>query len=245
MAHTFDTIAIAHTGFKEKFGIPRQPGLAPAARGQLEILPPYDQPEAFDGLEQCSHLWLQFVFHRASSDQWRPRVRPPRLGGQKSLGVFATRAPVRPNPIGLSVVRYEGLHRREGKLWLDVSGVDLLDGTPILDIKPYVPYVDALTAAENRVASAPPTQLPIRFTPASVQACADYHTDTGIDLHALIAQVLAQDPRPRYQAPDPERRYGMRLYDRDVHWHYRQAASEQDTTWEIEVVDLVVPKDSR
>jgi len=137
-------VAIARTPFAEKFAIPRQPQLAPAARAVIELLPPYNQPEALLGLEQVSHIWLLFQFHQAPADDPaapRLRVRPPRLGGNEKLGVFATRSTHRPNGIGQSVVRLEKV---EGtRLW--VSGVDLLDGTPILDIKPYVPLFDTAT----------------------------------------------------------------------------------------------------
>src|SRR5690606_22553065 len=150
--------------FKEKFGIPRQPGLAPLARGRLELLPPYRDPAALEGLETCSHLWIQFVFHANSRTQWKPKVKPPRLGGNTSRGVFATRSPVRPNPIGLSVVRLAGITRVQDKCWLELSGIDLLDGTPVLDIKPYVPYVDCIPDAVNRLAPAAPALLPVNFS---------------------------------------------------------------------------------
>src|SRR3954463_4060851 len=140
MDFIFPAIGIIHSCFKEKFGIPRQPGLAPLATAQLELLPPYDNRAALEGLETCSHIWLQFVFHANKRDAWKPKVKPPRLGGNKSLGVFATRSPTRPAPIGLSVVKLDGISEADGKLFLNLSGIDLLDGTPVLDIKPYVPY---------------------------------------------------------------------------------------------------------
>jgi len=135
MQHTVSPIGIVHSCFKEKFAIPRQPQLAPAARGVLELLPPFDQGDAVAGLEQVSHVWLLFLFHQALEDKPRLKVRPPRLGGNKTMGVFATRATHRPNGIGQSVVRLEAVE--PGRLLL--SGIDLLDGTPVLDIKPYVP----------------------------------------------------------------------------------------------------------
>ncbi len=137
------TVAIAHTPFQEKFAIPRQPGLAPAARGRIVLQAPFDRPEALRGLELCSHIWLLFEFHQAlpSADAARPptlQVRPPRLGGNKKIGVFASRSPYRPNRLGQSLVKLEAVRGTE--LW--VSGIDLLDGTPIVDIKPYLPYAD-------------------------------------------------------------------------------------------------------
>lgn len=221
MEFTFPAIGIVHSCFKEKFGIPRQPGLAPLARAEIELLSPYDDRSAFDGLEGCTHLWIQFVFHANKRDEWKPKVKPPRLGGNKSLGVFATRSPTRPAPIGLSVVHFEGLAERDGKLLVQISGVDLLEGTPVVDIKPYVPYVDCVPEAENTFAATPPELIPVEIPPALLGQCADYQTRTGTDLATLIIQVLQQDPRPQYQQPEPERIYGMKLLDLDVRWQYQ------------------------
>ncbi|MCJ8168176.1 tRNA (N6-threonylcarbamoyladenosine(37)-N6)-methyltransferase TrmO [Atopomonas sediminilitoris] len=218
-AYTLSPVGYVRSCFAEKFGIPRQPQLAPDARAQLILTPPYDAPEAVAGLEQVSHVWLLFVFHRCPSGPAHIRVRPPRLGGNQKLGVFASRATHRPNPLGQSVVRLDKVE--PGCLWL--SGVDLLDGTPVLDIKPYVPYADEVPGAFNQIASAPPTLLPVQWT---AQARADAHNHgarLGQPLLTLIEQCLAQDPKPAYQTPDPARRYGMRLWDVDVHWHYPSA----------------------
>lgn len=220
MTFQFQAIGLVHSCFTEKFGIPRQPGLVPAARAQLELLPPYDDPLALEGLELCSHIWIQFVFHRPPAEQWKARVRPPRLGGNKSLGVFATRSPLRPNPIGLSVVKLEGVQRKNGKVWLELSGIDLLDGTPVLDIKPYVPYTDSLPEAENRFADQPPAWLKVEFSPEADTACQTLSRKLGQELETLIRQILQQDPRPQYQQPDPERRYGMELLGLEVGWRY-------------------------
>lgn len=220
MEFHFPAIGIIHSCFKEKFGIPRQPGLVPLARAQLEFLPPYNDPAAMEGLTDCSHIWIQFVFHANRREAWKPKVKPPRLGGNKSRGVFATRSPVRPSPIGLSVVKLEGIRQDCGKLWLELSGVDLLDGTPVLDIKPYVPYVDCVTEAVNDFAAAPPIPISVELTPTAVTLCAEYHRIHGVDLQSLITQILQQDPRPPYQQPEPERIYGMRLLDLDVRWVY-------------------------
>lgn len=212
-------VAIAHTPFAEKFAIPRQPSLAPAARARIELLPPYNKAEALEGLEQVSHVWLLFSFHAVAADNPqapRLRVRPPRLGGNDLLGVFATRSTHRPNGIGQSVVRLEKV---EGtSLW--VSGVDLLDGTPILDIKPYVPYADAITDASNAIAPAPPPATWVRWQPEAAAAAQQHGLRLGEDVAALVNQCLVQDPKPAYQQPDPERRYGVRLWDLNVCWHY-------------------------
>ena len=232
----FEPIAVVRSCFTDKFGIPRQSGLVPAARATLEFHPPYNNAQAFVGLEGCSHLWLQFVFHANRASGFRPRVRPPRLGGNKSLGVFATRSPVRPNPIGLSVVTLEEVVVTGGSAALIVSGHDLLDGTPILDIKPYVPYTDALSNAVNPVAPAPPPTLAVRFSPGAAEQCRAHSPRTGTDLTALLTQLLAQDPRPQYQTPDPSRRYAMTLFDLDVAWHYWLAGE----SYGIEVVSVEV-----
>lgn len=235
MDFNFPAIGIVHSCFKEKFGIPRQPGLAPLASAEIELLPPYDERDAFEGLEGCTHLWIQFVFHANKRKDWKPKVKPPRLGGNKSLGVFATRSPTRPAPIGLSVVRFRGISEREGKLFVQVSGVDLLDGTPVLDIKPYVPYVDCVLEAENLFAAAPPELLAVDIPAELMAVCVDYWKRTGTDLAGLITQILQQDPRPQYQQPEPARIYAMKLLDLDVHWRY----IDEDGQYRIQLTGLI------
>lgn len=232
MEYTFPVIGIIHSCFKEKFGIPRQPGLAPLARGRLELLPPFNDPAALEGLEACSHLWLQFVFHANRRTEWKPKVKPPRLGGNKAVGVFATRSPLRPSPLGLSVVQLVGICHEGKRCWLELAGIDVLDGTPVIDIKPYLPYVDCVPNATHLLAPAPPALLKVSFIPAVETQLA---TVAHANLRELIQQVLQQDPRPGYQTPEPERVYGMKLLDLDVRWRYRPLA----TGWEIEVIDLV------
>lgn len=216
MLHNVRPVGILHSCFKEKFAIPRQPQLAPAARGVLELLPPFDTGEAVAGLEQVSHVWLLFLFHQALEDQPRLKVRPPRLGGNRMMGVFATRSPHRPNGIGQSVVKLDKVEPNR----LLLSGIDLLDGTPILDIKPYVPYADALPDATNAMAAASPPLIEVQW---SEQGLAQAHREAlrlGEPLVELIEQCLAQDPRPAYQTPEPERRYGTQFWDVQVRWHY-------------------------
>lgn len=229
MALSLETIGVIRSCFTAGFAVPRQPGLAPEAKAELILQPPYDDPQALAGLEQCSHIWLQFVFHREPAGVWKPRVRPPRLGGNRSLGVFATRSPRRPNRLGLSVVRLEGV--APGRLQL--SGVDLIDGTPVVDIKPYVPYADSLPQARNTLAPAPPEPLPVVLTKAVRATCA---REKRLDLARLIEQVLTQDPRPAYQPPDPGRRYGTRLLDWELGWYYHTDAQGR---LYIEVSELV------
>ncbi|WP_339650085.1 tRNA (N6-threonylcarbamoyladenosine(37)-N6)-methyltransferase TrmO [Halopseudomonas pelagia] len=218
MTYQFETIGIVRSCFSEKFAIPRQPSLAPAAKGVVELIAPYNRPEAVAGLEGVSHLWLLFVFHAATSGPAHLRVRPPRLGGNQRVGVFASRSTHRPNPIGQSVVRLDGME--PGRLL--ISSIDLLDGTPILDIKPYVPYADSLPLARNSLADAAPTLLRVDWLPESLQQARDQAVRLRQPVVELIEQCLAQDPKPAYQRPTEERRYGVRFWDLNVCWHYPQ-----------------------
>jgi tRNA-Thr(GGU) m(6)t(6)A37 methyltransferase TsaA len=223
-------IGFVRSCFKEKFAIPRQPQLAPAARGVLELVAPFDQSEAVQGLEQVSHVWLLFLFHEALEDKPRLKVRPPRLGGNQSMGVFATRATHRPNGIGQSVVKLEKVEA--GRLWL--SGIDLLDGTPVLDVKPYVPYADIVSHASNSMAAAAPELIPVTWDDTALRQAREHGQRLGEPLIELIEQCLAQDPRPAYQQPAPERRYGAQFWDLDVRWHYPQPG-------QIRVLEVVLP----
>jgi tRNA-Thr(GGU) m(6)t(6)A37 methyltransferase TsaA len=232
----FQPIGIIRSCYKEKFGIPRQPGLVTAATATLELCPPYDCPEALMELQGFSHIWLVFVFHQAMRDEWKPTVRPPRLGGNQRIGVFASRSPFRPNPIGLSAVALEDVQCVDGHCKLLLRGTDLLDGTPVLDIKPYVPYADALPDARGGFATEPPeNQLTVTFCEQAAQQCADREQATAVDLRQLIEQILRADPRPAYRANQPqEQSFGMRLYDFDLRWSV--------TGNHIEVTELVPVK---
>ncbi len=232
MKTILETIGIIHSPFKEKFGIPRQPGLVPEAEATLELLPPYDRPEAVAGLEGYSHLWIQFLFHHARREQWQPTVRPPRLGGNRRVGVFASRSPFRPNPLGLSVVALRGIGCDKGVV-LHLAGVDLLDGTPVVDIKPYVPYVDNIPDARGGFAPAAPEQrLEVVFSPAAERQLD--RRDDGSRIRALIRGLLAIDPRPAYRRGEEEGRvYGIRLCDFDLRWRVRDGR--------VEVLELADP----
>lgn len=220
---SFQPIGWIQSCFPEKFGIPRQPGLVPEARAFLRLLPPYDQSEAFRGLDSFSHLWLIFVFHKCYERPWKATVRPPRLGGNQRMGVFASRSGFRPNPVGQSVVKLIGLHKRQGGLRLELGGADLLDGTPVLDIKPYLPYVDAIPDAEAGYApEAPTTKFRVEFAPQAEQACSALDPTRYPDLQRLITGLLALDPRPAYKEGDDPKPYGMRLWDLNVRFRYRQ-----------------------
>ncbi|ABA89601.1 SAM-binding protein of unknown function UPF0066 [Syntrophotalea carbinolica DSM 2380] len=217
-------IGFIRSCFPEKFGIPRQAGLVSEARATLELRPPYDTPEAVRGLEGFSHVWLIFVFHAHLASGWKPTVRPPRLGGNKRLGVFATRSPFRPNPIGLSAVALEGIVTEGGHTVLHLRGADLLDGTPVLDIKPYVPYADALPDAQGGFASERPQQtVQVDFTPETLAYCQKMQNSGYPHLEQLIRQVLTNDPRPAYQATKPGKHaFGMRLLDFELQWQAEQ-----------------------
>lgn len=218
MKYEFEPIGIIHSPYKEKFGIPRQPGLIKEARAELVLSAPYNRPEAVVGLEGYSHIWIQFVFHQAMRSEWQPTVRPPRLGGNRRVGVFASRSPFRPNPIGLSVVRLERVRCERGEVILDLSGIDLLDGTPVLDIKPYVRYVDSIPDADSGFAPvAPEVQFKVLFSELAQQQVRERAGSEG--LADFITHLLETDPRPAYSGESlPGRVYGIRLYDFDLRW---------------------------
>lgn len=210
----FEAIGIVHSPYREKFGIPRQPGLIDV-EATLELLPPYNRPEAVKGLEGFSHIWITFVFHGVQRSEWKPTVRPPRLGGNERVGVFASRSTHRPNPLGLSVVQLTGIDTVDGKVLLKLRGADLLDGTPVLDIKPYIPYADSIEDARSGFADKEPgPSLAVIFSAQAEQQCAEKLNDYP-GLQQLIIAVLAHDPRPAYQA-DEGREYGISLYDLNV-----------------------------
>ncbi len=209
-------VAVAHSPFREKFAIPRQPGLATAVRTRIELLPPYNRPEALEGLAGISHIWLLFLFHQVGSCPDTLRVRPPRLGGNERIGVFASRSTHRPNGIGQSVVKVESI---EGStLW--VSGADLLDGTPIIDIKPFVPYSDIPAAAHNAVAPYAPELCQVAWQDSALAEAQRQTQRLGEEVVAVIEQCLAQDPRPAYQSHDPERTYGVSFWNLNITWRY-------------------------
>ncbi|WP_240947068.1 tRNA (N6-threonylcarbamoyladenosine(37)-N6)-methyltransferase TrmO [Leeia aquatica] len=208
-------VAVVRSPFREKFGIPRQSGLTAGISSEVVLLPPYDIAQTVQGLEGFSHLWLLFAFHANLDRGWRPTVRPPRLGGNRRVGVFASRSTHRPNPIGLSVVALHQV-RLEAGVVLQVSGADLLDGTPILDIKPYIPFADAIPDARGGYVDAPPQQSPITYSEAA-QAQLLEHRQRWPELPNVIAAALGYDPRPAYHQAEG-RRYGVALYDLDVAW---------------------------
>lgn len=203
-------IAHIHTEFPTKFGIPRQSGIVESLQGTIVFEPEYRNPDAIRGLEEFSHLWLIWEFSEAKRDTWSPTVRPPRLGGNLRKGVFATRSPFRPNPIGLSSVKLERIEI-DSKLGpvLHVSGADLMDGTPIYDIKPYIVYTDSHPEAVSGFADKPAEQL------LEVDCPETLLNNVDEDQRESLLSVLAHDPRPQYQ-DDPERIYGMAFSQYEV-----------------------------
>lgn len=196
-------IAHIHTDFASKFGVPRQSGLIEALEATVVFEPPYRVAEAFRGLEDFSHVWLLWQFSQAVRDEWSPTVRPPMLGGNTRMGVFATRSPFRPNPIGLSCVKLLSIdYTADLGPVLRVAGADLMDGTPIYDIKPYLPYTDARPDALGGFAQTVPDRtVEVVFPPTLLEKLPAAKQEA-------ILQILASDPRPTYQQ-DPERVYGF------------------------------------
>ena len=212
MQTTYMMKPIAHIrcDFPDKFGIPRQSGLIDSLKAEIIFEPDYRNPDAFRGLADYSHVWLIWGFSESIRHQWSPTVRPPRLGGNTRIGVFATRSPFRPNPIGLSSVLLERieLHTNQGPI-LHISGADLMDGTPIFDIKPYLPYVDSHPeASEGFGGSLKNSTLSIECPPELLKQIPEAKREALIDL-------LTQDPRPSYQN-DPERIYGLRFAQMEI-----------------------------
>jgi tRNA (adenine37-N6)-methyltransferase len=205
---TLEPIATVRSCFGGKFAVPRQPGLCPSAWGRLVFHEPFRSPEAVRGLEGFSHLWLIFGFHETAEQGWKPTVRPPRLGGNQRIGVFASRSTFRPNGLGLSLVRLEGIDAicPDGPVLL-LGGLDLLDGTPIYDVKPYLPYAEAVPEATSGFASEPLARLAVTVEPRATQ---DFES-LPLRSQAVILEVLSLDPRPATQTADTSRAFGASL----------------------------------
>lgn len=213
---SFKPIGIAHTPFNEKFAIPRQANLAPSAVGEIELLAPFNTGQATEGLESTSYIWLIFVFHQAASNQVKQKVRPPRLGGNQSLGVFATRSPYRPCSIGQSLVKLESVSAGS----LAVSGLDLLDKTPILDIKPFIGYADNIEANKEGWAQKKPALIGVRFSPQALERATHFEKVKGLPFIKLIQECLSQNPKPAYQEVDTQRIYGCRFWHTNIQFKY-------------------------
>jgi|TARA_B110000902_G_scaffold174620_1_gene198269 tRNA-Thr(GGU) m(6)t(6)A37 methyltransferase TsaA len=222
-----------HTPYKEKFAIPRQPGLAKSAQGKIIFLEEFNDPNYLRGIEQFSHLWLLFHFHQTADKGHSPLVRPPRLGGNQKLGVFATRSTFRPNGIGMSVVEFVAVCYRDKQLTLTVKGVDLLDGTPIVDIKPYIPYADSIPLASAGMAQNSPAMMAVNFT-EQAHGQLNKLEPRYPALGSLIREVLSQDPRPAYHKDShSDKTYGMTLFDLNIQW---QVINQQNVVLTIQII---------
>ncbi len=231
---SFEQIGIIRSCYPEKFGIPRQSGLVEEAEAEIILLPPYNRDEMVKGLEAFSHIWVHFIFHQA--DHWRSTIRPPGLGGKVRVGIFASRSPHRPNRLGMSAVLLKEIQKTPGGIALLVQGGDFLDKTPVVDVKPYLSYVDAIADASTGYSgrSIPPEK--VVFTEETLCFCAEYRKKTGRKLQELIEQVLFQDPRPANQR-GRKNSFGMMLWDVNVCW---KVAGEG-----VEVVSIDVLKNVR
>ncbi|KEY60135.1 tRNA (N6-threonylcarbamoyladenosine(37)-N6)-methyltransferase TrmO [Serratia sp. DD3] len=220
-------IGIIRSPYKEKFAVPRQPGLVEDGNGELLLLPPYNQVEAVRGLSEFSHLWIIFVFHQTMAGGWRPTVRPPRLGGNTRMGVFATRSTFRPNPLGMSLIELKGIETQGDQLILKLGSLDLVDGTPVVDIKPYLPFADSKPQAQAGFAQLPPTaDMPVYFS-TQAERQLQQHQPRYPHLRRFITQVLAQDPRPAYRKESAsEREYAVWLLEFNVRWRLVNGQTE-------------------
>ncbi|MBT3134182.1 tRNA (N6-threonylcarbamoyladenosine(37)-N6)-methyltransferase TrmO [Alteromonas sp. ALT199] len=231
---TVTTIATIATPFKQKFAIPRQPNLA-KAQGLITFEEGFSDVHMLKGIENYSHLWLLFIFHQNLERGWKNTVKAPRLGGNASMGVLASRSTHRPNGIGMSVVTNKGTVTRDGKTQLLVEGVDLVDGTPLIDIKPYIAYADSIPAACDRLDELNP--IPYRkvsFLARLKPALAEIEKKHN-DFSALVTSVLSQDPRPAYkqQLDNEDKTYRVTLYNIDVGFEVKDGA-----IWVTELVHL-------
>ena len=219
MEFSYQAIGVIRSPYRQKFATPRQPNLVSEAEADILFEDGFDHRDCLRGLEQFSHLWLLWHFHQTSELGWGPLVQPPRLGGKQKLGVFASRSPFRPNPIGLSVVRNLGSQTSNSQLTLKVGGIDLVDETPVLDIKPYLAYADAVSQARSGFATEKPGACwDVNFTDYALDALSRYQS-TYPNLKAFIVSVLQQDPRPAWRASDDDdKQYGMTLYDLNIKW---------------------------
>lgn len=223
----FEAIGIIQSPFTQRFGIPRQPGLALEAKGIIKLNSHPDFQFALKGLEEFSHIWIIFVFHAHGGNKWKPTIRPPRLGGKKKKGVLSSRSPHRPNPIGISAVELERIDfNAKGGPEIHVKGIDLLDGTPVLDIKPYLPYADSLAHASSGWAAEPIEKTEVIIEPLAEKKFQEAKEKGYKDLRSLSLQLLEIDPRPGFQKrelpPELEESqgsvFGLLVGEHDIKW---------------------------
>ncbi|MDX2506277.1 MAG: tRNA (N6-threonylcarbamoyladenosine(37)-N6)-methyltransferase TrmO [Gammaproteobacteria bacterium] len=217
MQYTFEPIGIVHSCYKDKFAIPRQARLVTAATAEIELYPPYNEIEATRGMEDFSHLWISFIFHRHADKGWNTTVKPPRLNGKQRFGVFATRASFRPNPIGLSLVELDSIEQQGARLLIHIKGADLLDQTPVIDIKPYIPYSDSIADARGGFTEQIKEQpFHVFFSPHADREC-EIASKKFPHIRQFIEQLLSLDHRPYYYK-NIEKLYSTRVYDYDLKW---------------------------
>ena len=228
----FSAIGVVRTPFKDRFGVPRQPGLATQAKGVIKINPDPDLKTALRSLEEFSHIWIIFVFHDHGGKDWKPSIRPPRLGGNVKVGVLSSRSPHRPNPIGISAVLIEKIDlEAAGGPEIHVGGVDLVDGTPVLDIKPYIAYADSIPDAKAGWASEPIPRYLVNFSEEAEKEIVKRDPENKNGLRALIIDIIQIDPRPAFQKrqnPVTEsaswgQRYGIDVIGNDVKYELRES----------------------
>jgi len=231
-------IGKVHSPYKEKFAIPRQPGLVTNATGNIELIGEANNVELVRDLKDYSHIWVIFIFHETLEQGWKPLVRPPRLGGNKKTGVLATRSTFRPNGIGMSVVKLENVLQKDKSIFIEISGMDLLDQTPVVDIKPYIPYSDSIVNATSLIAQeAPKATLNVEFT-EEVNKKIKTEAIEFPNLRDFITEVLSQDPRPAYkQNKEDNKIYGIRLYDFNIRWKIKNANTIEVLAFEKEMLD--------
>lgn len=207
--------------YKEKFAVPRQPGLANSIVSTIEFGHDFASPDFFAGIEEHSHLWVLFLFHQNMEKGWTAKVRPPRMGGNKKLGVFATRSSFRPNALGMSAAKLVDLVQTQGKVSLVLQGLDLVEGTPVVDIKPYIPYSDAVVDAVSEIAPAEPATVEVCFSSEAQNTLHEEHQYFPT-LDQQLREILGQDPRPAYKKrKEDNKEYGVRLFCFNVLWQVK------------------------
>ncbi|MDA9557553.1 tRNA (N6-threonylcarbamoyladenosine(37)-N6)-methyltransferase TrmO [Vibrio sp.] len=221
MINTFSLspIGFIRTPYKEKFAVPRQPSLVKRAVSQLYLDGESNTLESVRGLDDFTHIWVLFLFDKNVASGWKPTVRPPRLGGNERLGVFASRSPFRPNGIGMSAVPLHRIEHKNGQVILHLGNIDLVDNTPIIDIKPYVPYSDSIGTANGSYAQEEPSLIPVNWTDQANKMLASHVHDPiqlGYQRH-VIEEVLSQDPRPAYKKKNQDlKEYAVHLFELNV-----------------------------
>lgn len=218
---TIEPIGFIRSPYKEKFAVPRQPNLAPSVQASINLVGQANNIHTVRGLERFSHIWLLFLFDKNNQSQWSPTVRPPRLGGNQRIGVFASRSTFRPNSIGMSAVGLKSISCKHNQVTLHISSADLVDNTPIIDIKPYIPYSDALPNALGGYAQHKPSTLNVYFSNQVLDALLS--RPNGQYERKVIEEVLRQDPRPAYRlSKEDSKSYAVKLFDLNVHFSVAQ-----------------------